>query len=57
VGVSSLSLELANGRINHNHALNRTKAWSLNGAFWFMSAALFVELGAIAYLPFAIHPS
>jgi hypothetical protein len=55
-GVTSLSLELANGRITHNHALNKTKAWSLNGAFWSMSVALFVELGAIAYLAFAIRP-
>ncbi|MGA6952630.1 MAG: hypothetical protein WBY96_16645 [Candidatus Sulfotelmatobacter sp.] len=56
-GVTSLSFELANGRIAHNHALNRTKAWSLNGAFWSMSIALFIELGAIAYLAFAIRPS
>ena len=56
-GVTSLSLELANGRITHNHALNKTKAWSLNGAFWFMALALFVELGTLAYLAFAIRPS
>jgi hypothetical protein len=56
-GVINLSLELANGRITHNHALNKTKAWSLNGAFWFMSVALFVELGALAYIAFAIRPS
>lgn len=56
-GVRSLSLELANGRITHNHALNKTKAWSLNGAFWFMALALFVELGTLAYLAFAIRPS
>jgi hypothetical protein len=56
-GVTNLSLELANGRISHNHALNRTKAWSLNGAFWFMASALFIELGAIAYMAFAIRPS
>jgi hypothetical protein len=55
-GVTALSLELANGRITHNHALNRTKAWSLNGAFWSMSIALFIELGAIAYMAFAIRP-
>jgi len=56
-GVTNLSLELANGRITHNHALNKTKAWSLNGAFWFMALALFVELGTLAYLAFAIRPS
>jgi hypothetical protein len=56
-GVISLSLELANGRIIHNHALNKTKAWSLNGAFWFMALALFIELGALAYLAFASRPS
>lgn len=56
-GITSLSLELANGRITHNHALNKTKAWALNGAFWFMALALFVELGAIAYIAFAIRPS
>jgi len=56
-GITSLSLELANGRITHNHALNRTKAWSLNGAFWFMALALFVELGVLAYIAFAIRPS
>jgi hypothetical protein len=55
-GITSLSLELANSRISRNHALNKTKAWSLNGAFWFMSIALFVELGAIAYIAFAIRP-
>jgi hypothetical protein len=31
--VTTLSLELANVRIKHNHALNETKAWALNGAF------------------------
>jgi hypothetical protein len=36
---------------------NRTKAWSLNGAFWFMALALFVELGVLAYIAFAIRPS
>jgi hypothetical protein len=56
-GVVNLNLELANGRISHNHALNKTKAWSLNGAFWSMSVALFVELAAIAYIAFATHPS
>ena len=56
-GVTSLSLELANGRITHNHALNRTKAWSLNGAFWSIALALFVELGVLAYIAFAIRPS
>jgi hypothetical protein len=56
-GVTRLSLELANGRIAHNHSLNRTKAWSLNGAFWFMALALFVELGTLAYIAFAIRPS
>jgi hypothetical protein len=56
-GVTRLSLELANGRITHNHVLNKTKAWSLNGAFWFMAVALFVELGALAYIAFAIRPS
>lgn len=56
-GITNLSLELANGRITHNHALNKTKAWALNGAFWFMAVALFVELGAIAYIAFAIRPS
>jgi hypothetical protein len=55
--ISSLNIELANVRISHNHALNETKTWALNGAFWSMSTALFVELGAIAYLAFAIHPS
>jgi uncharacterized membrane protein len=55
--VISLSLQLANGRINHNHALNKTKAWSLNGAFWSMPVELFVEMGAIAYIAFAIRPS
>jgi hypothetical protein len=52
-----LSIQLANGRIKHNHALNIIKAWSLNGAFWSMSIALFIEMGAIAYLAFAIRPS
>jgi hypothetical protein len=47
-GVTSLILELANRTITHHHALNRTQAWSLNGAFWSMSVALFVELGEIA---------
>jgi hypothetical protein len=56
-GVVRLSLELANTRIIHNHALNKTKASSLNGAFWTMSVALFVELGAIGYIAFAIRPS
>jgi hypothetical protein len=56
-GVTRLSLELANGRITHNHSLNRTKTWLLNGAFWFMALALFVELGALAYIAFAIRPS
>ena len=56
-GITTLSFELANGRIKHNHALNKTNAWSLNGAFWFMALALFVELGAIAYISFAIRPS
>jgi hypothetical protein len=56
-GVTTLSIELANGRIAHNHALNRTKAWSLNGAFWFMAPALFVELSVLAYIAFAIRPS
>jgi hypothetical protein len=56
-GVVNLNLELANGRISHNHALNKTKAWSLNGAFWSMAVALFVELGAIAWVAFAIRPS
>jgi hypothetical protein len=56
-GITSLSLELANGRIAQNHALNKTKAWSLNGAFWFMALALFIELGTLAYLAFAIRPS
>jgi hypothetical protein len=56
-GVTNLSMELANGRIGHNHALNKTKAWSLNGAFWFMALALFIELGTLAYTAFAIHPS
>jgi hypothetical protein len=56
-GVTTLSLELATGRITHNHALNKTKAWSLNGAFWFMAVAPFVELGALAYIAFAIRPS
>ncbi len=55
--LTSLSVKLANGRITHNHALNKTKTWSLNGAFWSMSVALFVELGAIAYIAFAIHLS
>jgi hypothetical protein len=55
--VTRLNIELANRRINHNHALNRTKSWSLNGAFWSMSVGLFVELGAITYIAFAIHPS
>ncbi len=55
--ITGLSLELANGRITHNHALNKTKAWALNGAFWSMAVALFVELGAIAYIAFAIRPS
>jgi hypothetical protein len=32
-GVTTLSIELANGRITHNHALNKAKAWPLNGAF------------------------
>jgi hypothetical protein len=52
-----LSTELANARIVHNHALNETKAWALNGAFWSMTATLFVELGAVIYLGFAIRPS
>lgn len=56
-GLTILSIELANGRITHNHALNKAKAWSLNGAFWFMALALFVELGALAYIAFAIRPS
>jgi hypothetical protein len=56
-GVTSLSLEPANGRITHNHALNRTKAWSLNGAFWSIALALFVELGVLVYIAFAIRPS
>ncbi len=55
--VTSLNIELANGRISHNHALNETKTCALNGAFWSMSAALFVELSAIAYMAFVIHPS
>jgi hypothetical protein len=55
--VTALTMELANGRITHNHALNKTKAWSLNGAFWFMALALFAELGALAYIAFAIRPS
>jgi hypothetical protein len=55
--ITSLSIELANGRIRHNHALNGIKTWALNGAFWSMSAALFVELGAVAYIAFVIHPS
>jgi hypothetical protein len=50
------SLELANRRITHNHARNRTQAWSRNGAFSSRSVALFVELGAIAYMAFAIRP-
>lgn len=52
-----LSTELANARIVHNHALNETKAWALNGAFWSMTATLFAELGAVIYLGFAIRPS
>jgi len=55
--ITRLNLDLANGRIAHNHAVNKTKTWSLNGAFWSMSVALFVELGTIAYIPFAIRPS
>jgi len=55
--ITHLSLELANRRITHNHALNKTKTWCLNGAFWSMSVALFVELGAIAHIAFAIRPS
>jgi hypothetical protein len=46
-GVTSLSMELANGRIIHNHTLNKTKAWCLNGAFWCMALALFIELGTL----------
>jgi hypothetical protein len=45
--VTTLSLEPANGRIEHNHALNETKAWALNGSFGSMSIGLLVELGAI----------
>ncbi len=55
--VTNISIELANGRISHNHALNATKSWALNRAFWSMSAALLFELAAIAYIAFAIHPS
>jgi hypothetical protein len=36
-GITTLSLEPANGRITLNHSLNETNAWSLNGAFWSMS--------------------
>jgi hypothetical protein len=56
-GVENLSFELANARIIHHHELNKTKAWALNGAFWSMSVSLFVELGAVAYVAFAIRPS
>jgi hypothetical protein len=56
-GLTTLTQELSNGRITHNHALNKTKAWSLNGAFWSMALALFVELGVLAYMAFAIRPS
>jgi hypothetical protein len=62
--ITRLSLDLANRRIAHNHALNKAKTRSLNSAFWSMLAALFamlvalfVELGAIACMPLAIRPS
>jgi hypothetical protein len=54
--LANLNLDLANSRIAHNHALNKTKAWALNGAFWSMSIALFVELGTLAFMAFAIRP-
>jgi len=54
---TELSLDLANQRIRHNHALNKTKTWYLNGAFWSMSAGLFAELGTLVYVAFATHLS
>jgi hypothetical protein len=48
--VANLSLELANGRIRHNHDLNKTKTWYLNGAFWSMTAGLFVDLCTLIYI-------
>ena len=55
--VTSLSRDLAYRRISHDHALNTTKTWYLNRAFWSMSAGLFVELGAVACIAFATRPS
>ncbi len=54
--ITDLNIELANGRINHNHGLNATKIRALNRAFWSMSVALFVELAAIALLAFCYPP-
>lgn len=55
--IANLSLALAHERISHNSKLNKSKIWYLNGAFWSMSSSLFLELGAVVYLAFAIRPS
>jgi hypothetical protein len=57
VSITDLSLSLAHERIRRNHSLNTTKTWYLNRAFWSMSAGLFAELSAVAYVAFATHPS
>lgn len=55
--ITSISIELANGRIGHNYALNATKTRALNRAFWSCRSRYLSNWAPSLTLRCAIRPS